>query len=325
MSSPPESFLHPPDRVVGPTRAARPIRAFTLVELVVVIAIMVVVISMTVPAVTSLWGQRKLSEAENTIRGLLVTTRALALQTGGVDSGLFFFVDRNGTQRVRSIVQAKPGDIVWRDVFAISQDRGLSMPAPFRVVPRYVVDEERVDNQPFAFGADELANERFVDPDPSLNPEIGQRHRNFFAVVFSGDGQLRLRRNVLIQDHDTVDDNVPQGDITGLRVGGASDPMVDRFWSQDGDAGNNGTEPLDLLRLRRGAPDLVSDPEGIAINFPSVDGLIVYDDDVFTQSGFGDSSDEQKRDYLLRSGQPFYVNRWTGAVTRGPVGEVAPP
>ena len=29
-----------------------------------------------------------------------------------------------------------------------------------------------------------------------------------------------------------------------------------------------------------------------------------------------------KRDYLLKNAQPFYINRWTGAVIRGPIGEV---
>ncbi len=320
MSSSSESLLQRPNRVGLGARAGRPVAAFTLVELVVVIAIMIVVLSMTVPAVTSLWGQRKLSEAENTIQGLLMTTRTLAIQSAGVDSGLFFYVDRDGAQRVRSIEQANPGNILWRDVFHITRDRGFSMPAPFRVVPRYVVDEEGADNRSIAFAAKELANERFLDPDSELNADIGQRHRNFFALVFSGDGQLRLRRNVLIQDPDSVDDDLPAGDLTGLRVGGGTDPVVERYWPQAGDAA-----PIDLLNLRRGVADLVSDQDGIAINFPSIDGLIVYDDAVFKQSGFGDSGPEQKRANLLRFGQPFYINRWTGAVTRGPVGEVASP
>ena len=58
----------------------------------------------------------------------------------------------------------------------------------------------------------------------------------------------------------------------------------------------------------------------VAINFPSVDGLLVYDNSVFRSLDLA----EDKRDYLLESAQPFYVNRYTGAIIRGPRGEVEP-
>ena len=57
----------------------------------------------------------------------------------------------------------------------------------------------------------------------------------------------------------------------------------------------------------------------VAINFPSVDGLLVYDDSLFNEFDV----DKDKRDFLFRTSQPIYVNRLTGSVVRGPVGEIA--
>ena len=57
----------------------------------------------------------------------------------------------------------------------------------------------------------------------------------------------------------------------------------------------------------------------VAISFPSVDGLLVYDDSLFNEFDV----DRDKRDFLLRTSQPMYVNRLTGSVVRGPVGEIA--
>ena len=93
-------------------RCAHP--AFTLVEMIVVVAIILVILGIALPALTTLWDERKVSEAQNTIQGLLMTTRAKALQAvSGVDSGIFFFIDAEGVQRIVSIERANPGDLVW--------------------------------------------------------------------------------------------------------------------------------------------------------------------------------------------------------------------
>ena len=63
---------------------------------------------------------------------------------------------------------------------------------------------------------------------------------------------------------------------------------------------------------------LIVDPDDdkVALNFASVDGLLVYDDSLLA----GIPATEQ-RTVLLRTAQPLYVSRWTGVVIRGPVGE----
>ncbi|MGB0715424.1 MAG: pilus assembly FimT family protein [Phycisphaerae bacterium] len=302
---------------------------FTLVELIVVISIIVILVGVTVPAVTTLWEERKTSEAENTIQGMLTLARSRAVRPDGLDSGLFFYVDQDGVQRVHSIEQAKPEDVVWQHVFKLTDDRDYSLPRPLRVVPRYVVNELDANNPDAdkpaeVFSADELANNDFVEPTTAVKPEIGQRHRNFFALVYSGDGYLRVSRNVLIQDEDTIEDGFRIGDFTGLRVGlSVSNAEVEDYWPKDGSS----EIPLDpRANVSSGPdskiPDLVTDENGIAVNFPSVDGVLLYDDAAFQDAGFGDTADEQKREFLLRSAQPFYINRLTGTVLRGPVGEV---
>ncbi len=294
-------------------RCAHP--AFTLVEMIVVVAIILVILGIALPALTTMWDGRKVSEAQNTIQGLLMTTRAKALQSvSGIDSGILFFIDAEGVQRIVSIERANPGDLVWENVFRITPARDYSLPAPMRVVPRYVV-EDGSPNTPYTFSSAELANNNFADPPD--DSDIGQRHRNFFTIVYrSSDGRLISQRDVLIQDVDAEPDSV--GDIAGVHVGvDANNADVAQYWPQDGN-------PLNLDPIppfSRTVPTLLADNRtnhrGVALNFPSVDGLLVYNDSLFNEAGTPD----QKRDFLLRTAQPFYVNRLTGAVIRGPVGE----
>ena len=79
---------------------------------------------------------------------------------------------------------------------------------------------------------------------------------------------------------------------------------------------------IDLER-RTAVPGLIAETRGpqggiqTAINFPSVAGVLVYDDDLFGRL----SDPEAKRDFLLRSARPLYVNRVTGQVLAGPLGQ----
>ena len=100
------------------------------------------------------------------------------------------------------------------------------------------------------------------------------------------------------------------------------EPNVKEYYSQD----DNQPVPIDPRpnidpSRRQAVPFLVVDEQGdVAVNFPSVDGLLVYDDSSFNNL----ESEEAKRDFLLRTGRPFYISRMTGAVIRGPRGEAEP-
>jgi prepilin-type N-terminal cleavage/methylation domain-containing protein len=296
--------------------------AFTLVEMIVVVAIILVVLGITLPALTSLWDERKLAEAQNVVQGLLMTTHARAMQD---EAGLFFFVDDTGMQRIVPLERVEPEDLgeasVLADqliqVFEITPGRDYALPVPMRAVPRYVVDEEDSEREWEGFDAVELANNSFANPPNEAN--VAQTHRNYFAMLYSG-GELVDLRDVLIQDADENQDGI--GDITGLRVGkDADDPEVKEYWSYDAD--DEERKSLDSEGRNRTVPRLITDEDDVAINFRSVDGLLVYDDSLFNEAGAGASA--QKRDFLLRTAQPFYVNRFTGVVIRGPAGEGVTP
>jgi len=191
-----------------------------------------------------------------------------------------------------------------------------------RVVPRYAVEDPNdpkwtgVDSakvKAATFSDQELANNDFTTL--PTGGDQAQRHRNFFSMIYSSGGQLRVWRDVLI--HDSVGDwkNNPNGDVTGLIVGGAGTPpaQVSKYYDQANVAQNidpKVVEKIDSLVTDAGNRD-------VAFNFPSVDGLLVYDESLFSNAGTA----EQKREYLLNAAQPFYVHRLTGAVVRGPVGE----
>ena len=315
--------------------------AFTLVEMVVVVAIIVLLVTIVLPAANALWGQRLMAEAENTIKGLLMTARTNALRASstenqqfmyyedvgdpprpasGGESGLLFFVNAAGQQRVVSIAQLKTGDPAWGNVFGVTPERDLGLPTPMRVVPRYVVREPGAVEATEEFSDQELANNDFGDPNDA---DTAQRHRNFFTLIYSGAGELLTWRDVLVYDEDADDDGV--GDRTGLAVGAsAGSPNVGEYHLRDGRVGPIDPRPgssIEIPYLITGGYDGPSSSPPIAVNLPSVDGLLVYDDALFNEF----PSAEGKRDYLLEFAQPFYINRLTGDVIRGPSGENVTP
>ena len=295
--------------------------------MVVVVATILILVTLIVPAATSLWRDRRVAEAQNTISGLLMTTRARAMQSGGAETGLFFYVDEQGVQRIASIAQdaakaSNPATAAnWANVFRIAPDRDYALPAPMRAVPRFVVDDPAQDATGLrTFDDDELANNDVINPVNTEDPF--QRHRNFFSLVYGGNGQLLFLRDVLISDKN--DDAGAQPPTSGSQVGDVTELVVADETKVNTyhvvDAAGVATK-RDLKNLNDGPtpPDdfFVVDPDKVAINFPSVDGLLVYDESLFSSAG----SAEQKRQYLLDAAQPFYIHRLTGAVIRGPVGE----
>ena len=294
---------------------------FTLIEMLVVIAIILLLAGVVVPAASSLWNERKMSDTVNTFQGLLMTTRVRAMQSEGGERGFFVYVDAQGDQRIVRIEQPEErlADPDWQNVFQISDARDEILAKPIRIAPLYAVEDESTGEPYTRFSLEELANSDFDEP-PG---EQAQRHRNFFTVVYSTDGHLIPDRDVLIQDADEDDDGV--GDRTGLKVGPGppnADYKTYKFYARD-PSGSLGMEPLiDVSPFSDPPvtiPNLVIEPknEEIALNFPSVSGLLVYDDELFNRV----PTPEDKRGFLFGTAQPLYVSRYTGTVIRGPIGE----
>ncbi|MCH8250929.1 MAG: hypothetical protein IID36_00600, partial [Planctomycetes bacterium] len=280
-------------------RARRPavLTAFTLVELVIVIAVIIVLTAVILPSVTELWAERKLADAENTLAGSLMTARRNALLADRGESGLLFVVDPDGVQTIYPIEhqnQKNPNTqteyvLASRHRFVILDKQALTLPSPIRVVPRYAVLPGTGDDEDnwLRFSAEELADNKF--PEPAMNGpgpagdeyQEGQRHRNFFTIVFSNDGQLLVRRDVLIVDADADADGF--GDRTGLLVSNPIQYGPQRSEGAGTDIDPENTEfPVIGDLIVDGASDLR------AVNFPSVDGLLVYADSVFNRLGSGD-------------------------------------
>ncbi len=292
-------------------------RAFTLVEMVVVIVVILIIVGLVVPAAAALWNERKMSGAINIVKGLLMTSRAHALKAGGVETGFLAFVDDKGVQHFVSIEQPaeRLDDPAWQHVFVIRGTRDQVLPAPMRVVPRYVVDDPDADQEGWATFSDaELDNNDF----DNVEGNQAQRHRNYFTMVYSTDGHLLINRDVLIQDRDADQDTF--GDRTGLAVGpgdpndNVNDGTTENFYDIRTDAPTD-FDPLNPgITIESLAVDGSATP--VAINFSSVDGLLVYDDSLFKEV-----PQSEKRAVMLRTAQPLYVSRFTGATIRGPVGE----
>lgn len=329
-------------------------QGFTLVEMVVVIAIVILLTGLVVPAATQIWRDRKIADAQNVITGMLMTARARAIQSGGAETGLFFFVDDQGVQRVAPITQ-NPNDPAeseanklirgwesdgrWSNVFTVLRGRTFTLPAPMRVVPLYAIcdpqndttelcmPKDNDDDKPYKFSDDELVNPTLgrlpIGAGSGQNANTAQAHRNNFTLVFSPNGEMIIGRDVLIRDIDDekeaegVSDDA-KGVVTGLTVKGATaeqqSPVVSHFYDNEP---NSPKIPLQATGPTLFPTWLVVDSTDTAFNFPSIDGLLVYDDSLFNEAG----SPVEKRKYLKDFGMPFYINRITGAVVRGPVGE----
>jgi hypothetical protein len=58
-----------------------------------------------------------------------------------------------------------------------------------------------------------------------------------------------------------------------------------------------------------------------AINFPSVDGLAIYNDAQFQEQ----PTEEDKLTFIRRTAVPLFISRQTGTIIDGPVGESEKP
>jgi prepilin-type N-terminal cleavage/methylation domain-containing protein len=314
------------------TAGRRSAVAFTLIELVVVVAIISVLLGIVLPAVGRMWAERKHADAVNKLRGAITVARRMAMSPEHDEVGLLFVRDRlEDVQRI-FLIERKPvedttdGNRLARDRFVIVDDRDYTVPAPMRAVPRYVVETGQGGEEYLEFSDEELADESFPGS-PGVEWDEGQRHRNYFTIVFNGQGRLVEGRNVLI--HDAAPDNgggsARFGDRTGLPLPDRDDEPITQYFARDSRKGDRKL-PIDQTGTQPPLTDLAVDAGGgstVAINFPSVDGLLLYDDAVFRRMGEDPSS---KREFLIRAGQPLYVAGVSGSVILGPIdeNEVAP-
>lgn len=302
-------------------------RGFTLVEMTVVLGIIIVLLGVTVPSISSMWNERKISGAQITLESALMIARQEAMAPGRGESGLLFMLDQRGVQHAYPIEQRPAGSLLAENRFEITDGRVFSFPAPMRVMPRYAVEPPDDNNPHLTFEPLELASNSW--PIPSIPAgedwQEHQRHRNYFTMVFSSSGRLIIDRDVLIYDPDVDLDGLR--DHTGIPVPNKIDPTDDAMdfypLDREGDPGagqvsiDQGTA-CQMGGVCKGLPGLFVDNDRVALNFGSVDGLLLYDDSLLRDF----ETPLDKVTFIRSNGIPFYLAGLSGKVIRGPVGEV---
>jgi len=279
----------------------------------------VLILGIVGPAVTSMWNQRLESQAQIVVAGALQSVQMQARTRG--ERGLLFYLD-DGIQKIAVIESARTlldssnsanpqitEPNILADCFDVSAGMIYRVPSPYRVVPRGVLDTNTPGNERNTWNDVEVNHE---DVYTSLgNPAAGnQRHRNYFTVVFGPDGRLRVGREVLVHD-------------PANRTGLFRQNKVTKYYDSSGTAVNfpnrvdgKTTKPDNLVAT--------STSPSAAINFPAVDGVLVYDESVFKEmplAGNAGPGELDRRTWAARNGQPYYINRMSGELVRGPVGE----
>lgn len=299
--------------------------AFTLVELVVVLGIISVLVAISFPAVSAMWHDGVRSDAETQLSGWLRSARMRAM--GRRETGVFFYLD-NGVQKGVFIESAVGGDVDGdgtdepesdtADRFVVLPGDVFRIGEPFRVTPLSVLDDPSKptwDDQK-GWSDQELGNEDVTNAANLTGARRGpQNHRNFFTIVFSPEGRLVVGRSVLISESPPLLPPPPVkflGTTTGLPFDSAAQY----------ESSNGAKEPI----LGGALPALFSATDGAmptALNFPSVDGLLLYDDTMMKNFPDGpvNEPEQDKRDYLRRDGRPYYITVQSGAVVRGPLAD----
>ena len=289
--------------------------AFTLVELLVVIVVILLAMGIVGPAVTSMWEQRLESQAQIAVAGAVRSVQMQARTHG--ERGLLFYLDGD-VQRLAIIEPAKAVDDsthsatitqpnVLADCFNVAGGMIYRVPPPYRVAPRTAALAPAESN----WQADELNAASLTELSGT-----NERHPNFFTLMFGPDGRLRVGRDVVIHD---------PGERTGLPRRDPTREYYDRWANAvefprfiDPSTGNLRDSALDGMVA-------VEDSGGnVAINFPSVDGVLVYDGSVYREMPVADdgtTDPKDRRDFLADQGHPYYVSRLTGNIVHGTVGE----
>ncbi len=300
--------------------------------------IIALLLAMALPSFTSTWQERKLAQTLTILHGVLTSTRAKALNTS--ERGLFFYIDPlTRRQMIMPIVADPPNsdqasheysidcglteapdlpdpitdcitDLMAEHRFRPVEGEVYELPVPIRVAPRNIVDSAR-------WPESDIAHDHFNQVSESDWP----RHRNFFTVLFGADGKLIVGRDVLI--HDVALRKPGSLDHFAVRTGYYTKLRVDdptHYYVHDENTRKKldpGDKTLYDMIVEMDASD---QPVPNAINFTSVDGLLVYDESVLADMPYEDGQ-TFKGEYLLGQGRPLYIDRLSGAVLQGPIGE----
>jgi prepilin-type N-terminal cleavage/methylation domain-containing protein len=318
-------------------------RAFTLVEMLTVVVIVALLLAMVVPGFTKIWEERKVAQAETLLHGILSSARGQALRHA--ERGLFFFLDPvTGQQMIVPIAADPPNsdpgsheytvdcaappvitdcisDAMAENRFFVIEGDMFGLPIPMRVVPRAVVE---LDKNGKALWSDaDLAVESCNQAPTGGWPAKYPRQRNTFAVIFGPDGKLQVNRTVVIHDSALTLLSATQKLGYGYRTRlPTSDPT--EYYLNVPNATD--TAKLDATGSRKLYDILVErdaggQPTTKALNFPSVDGLLIYDDSALAGIPYQQATDTFKRTYLMENARPLYISRLTGDVLEGPKGE----
>lgn len=226
------------------------------------------------------------------------------------------------------------------DRFRVSSDKIYTVPSPYRVAPKYamelageIVTRHRESNSDYPLFQQRLGSDVFFKAGGEMR---APRQRNFFTVIFNRAGQIVPDRDVLIHDSDSPIDAAGgtsaivtdgRGDKTRLHVTGVNDATM--YYVQQ-EVMSTTSNAIDKERINPDTADdaalshMICDIDGVVMNFPSVDGLVVYDNSVvegLDGAGDGEVAGSVLADELINNGRPMYITQQTGDIIMGEKGQ----
>jgi type II secretory pathway pseudopilin PulG len=180
--------------------------------MVVVVSIVLILISIGAPAVSSMWNQTIVQNAQQQISNLLKTAKTRSALLPNIAYGVLFYVDPQSNRQFAIFIDALPYPVELDETWPDVRDRFvIDVKNPYSFPMQDIVRVAQLDLLEWIDSESEVR--RFWAQNDDYR---AGNQRSFFAIIFQA-GRQSLLRSFVLYDEDADEDDL--GDLLGLPVG----------------------------------------------------------------------------------------------------------